>query len=46
VRTGCEQSPQLAELLFDAVLAREAGGAFELNDEWVERTVLMVQRAE
>ena len=30
----------------DRVVAREAGGAFELDDERVERAVLMVRRAE
>ena len=45
-RTGREQLPQLAELLLDRVVAREPGGAFELDDERVERAVLMVRRAE
>jgi hypothetical protein len=33
-------------LLLDRVVARKSGGAFELNDERVERAVLMVRRAE
>jgi hypothetical protein len=44
-RTGREQSPQLPKLLNSRVVAREPGGAFELDDEWVERAVLMVRRA-
>jgi hypothetical protein len=36
---GCEQSLQVPELLLDAGGVRGAGGAFELSDEWVERTV-------
>ena len=42
----CEQRQQLAELLFDQVVAGEPGGAFELDDERIERTVLVVRRAE
>ena len=45
-RTGREQSPQFAELPFDHVVARETRGAFELDDERVERAILMMRRAE
>lgn len=31
--------PAVSELLLDARGAREAGGAFQFNNEWVERTV-------
>ena len=41
-----EQCPQLAELLLDRVIAGEPGGAFELEDERIERAVLMMRRAE
>ena len=43
---GCEQSPQLAEFLLSPLVAREAGGAFDLGDERVKRAVMMVRRAE
>src|SRR5260370_13357841 len=45
-RTSREQILRLPELLLDRVVAREPGGAFELDDERVERAVLMVRRAE
>jgi hypothetical protein len=32
-RASGEQRPQFAKLLFDRVVAREPGGAFELRDE-------------
>jgi hypothetical protein len=41
-----EQFAQLAELLFDCIVAHKPGSAFELGDEWVERAILMVGRAE
>jgi hypothetical protein len=41
-----EKRPQFAELLLDRVVASEAGGAFELGDEGVQRAVLMMRRAE
>ena len=44
-RTNSEQFPQLAELLYYRVVARESGGAFELDDVRVERAVLMMRRA-
>jgi hypothetical protein len=44
--TRREQSPQLAEPFFDRVVTRQAGGALQLDDERVERAVLMVGRAE
>src|SRR5262249_24559206 len=40
-----DQRVELIEPRFDRISAREAGGVFELNDERVERAVLMVGRA-
>src|SRR5262245_63049970 len=37
VRTGCKQLSEFSELLLDHVIARETGGAFELDDERIER---------
>jgi len=45
-RRGGEQVPQLAEFLLGRVAACETGGAFELDDKWVECAVLMMGRAE
>ena len=45
-RAGREQCLQLPELLLGRVVAREAGGAFELGDERIERAVLVMRRAE
>ena len=45
-RIGRQQPTQLVELPVGAVLALEAGGAFELSDERVERAVLVIWRAE
>src|SRR6202030_1459981 len=41
-----DQGRELAELLLGHVVVREAGGAFELRDERMERAVLVVRRAE
>src|SRR5438067_8585881 len=45
-RAGGEKCPQFAKLLYDRVVAREPGGAFELRNEGIKRTVLVVRRAE
>jgi hypothetical protein len=42
-RAGREQFAQLAELLFDCVVTREPGSAFEPGDERMERAVLMMR---
>src|SRR5207249_2582771 len=45
-RARHKQRAELAELGFDGVVAGEARGAFELDHEWVKRTVLVMRRAE
>ena len=45
---GCrrEQRLELVELCLGRVVARETGGAFELDDHRIERAVLVMRRAE
>ena len=41
-----EQRRELVQFCLGPIVARETGGAFELNDDGIERAVLMMRRAE
>jgi hypothetical protein len=38
----CAQAPELFQLHRRRVVAREAGGMFELDDDWVQGGILVV----